>query len=261
MTMPRRAVRHRVAEHEDAAGDGRDVGGRARDGDHGHRVALLEAARGGVEGDDRGDHAGDHPGRDEAEQRRRSADAAGEGLDGDVGDAEQDARGGAEEHAVVLVLGAELVGEDEQHADGEQAGLEGDHGGRPSSSRASPPVLGSVTTSSTRPRDGEADAGPLADADLEAEGALGQHGEEHEAAGDDGLDERERARARGPRRGRSTRRGRRPCRWRTTSSEKRALPLVSGWRHCDVGSSAGAPVLPEEAKVREEGADKRQRNA
>ena len=39
---------------------------------------------------------------------------------------------------------------------------------------------------------GHADADPLADADLEAEDALGQHGEDHDAGGEHGLDDRQR---------------------------------------------------------------------
>ena len=53
-------------------------------------------------------------------------------------------------------------------------------------------MLGSVIDEEHQAEGGEADARPLARADLEAEGALGQDREEHEAAGDDGLDERER---------------------------------------------------------------------
>ena len=64
------------------------------------------------------------------------ADQAGEGLDGDVGDAEEDAGRGAEHDAVVLDRGADARAEDEQAADAEQAGLEGDHRRRSRSSSA-----------------------------------------------------------------------------------------------------------------------------
>ena len=52
---------------------------------------------------------------------------ARERLDGDVGDAEQDARRAAEHDAVVVVRGAEARAGDQQRADHEHRGLEGDH--------------------------------------------------------------------------------------------------------------------------------------
>ena len=67
------------------------------------------------------------PGADEAEHAV-GADDAGQRLDGDVADAEEDARGGGEHDAVVLGGGAGAGAEDEQAAQAEQDGLEGDHG-------------------------------------------------------------------------------------------------------------------------------------
>ena len=70
-------------------------GGDDRDG-----LAVLQAAGRRVEGDDRGDGAVGEPRR---EQDAHRAVHAGEGLDGDVGDAEEDAGRGAEHDAVVVV--------------------------------------------------------------------------------------------------------------------------------------------------------------
>ena len=53
--------------------------------------------------------------------------SAGERLDGDVGDAEEHARRGAEHHAVVVVGHAEVLAADQQRADDEHRALEGDH--------------------------------------------------------------------------------------------------------------------------------------
>ena len=200
--------------------------------------------------------AGGEPGRQQARRRRAWPICAGERLDRDVGDAEQDSGGHAEQDPVVLVRRAELVGHHEQRADDEEAGLEGDHRrGR----------VARVRAAGGRKRDrqqheaegGEADAEPLAAADAEAEDALGEDREEDEAAGDDGLDERER-------RERHRRDVEAPgadappaCRSRTTSSGTARAPLRSGCRHVDVRRRAGAPVLAQEAQVRGESAEER----
>ena len=57
---------HWIAKHEDPTGDPGDVRGRPRHGDHGDGVAVLQAAGGSVEGDDRGEDGDREPG---AEQR------------------------------------------------------------------------------------------------------------------------------------------------------------------------------------------------
>ena len=57
------------------------------------------------------------------------ADHAGERLDRDVGDAEEDAGRGAEHDAVVLDRGADARAEISRPPSAEQAGLEGDHRG------------------------------------------------------------------------------------------------------------------------------------
>ena len=144
------------------------------------------------------------------------ADEAGDGLDRDVGDAEQDARGGAQHDAVVLGRTADVLAHDEQGADPDEAALEGDHAGeREVRVRAG---LVRQRHPGEEPERGEADAQPLARADLEAEQPLGHDGEEHDAAGEDHLDdgdrrERHRGHVEDPRAGRQ-----RPCRWRTIST-------------------------------------------
>jgi hypothetical protein len=56
------AARQRVAEDDDPARDHSHVGGGRRAGDDGHRLALLEAARGGEEGEDAGHDRDEQPG-------------------------------------------------------------------------------------------------------------------------------------------------------------------------------------------------------
>ena len=62
-------------------------------------------------------------------QDRERAVEAGERLDGDVGDPEQDAGGGAEHDPVVVVRGAHARAGDQQRADREHAALEAEHAG------------------------------------------------------------------------------------------------------------------------------------
>ena len=119
------------------------------------------------------------------------ADPAGQRLHSDVGDAEEDAGRGTEQHAVVLVRHAQRR---EEHEDGpgeEQPRLECDHPGE---------RVARVRSAGRRNGDREqrqagadaANADPLAPADLESEDALGEHGEEHQPAGHDRLDQRQR---------------------------------------------------------------------
>src|SRR4051794_47822 len=53
---PEGVARDRVAEDDDAAGDARDVGGGAGDGDDRDGLAVLQAAGRRVEGDHRGEY-------------------------------------------------------------------------------------------------------------------------------------------------------------------------------------------------------------
>ena len=66
----------------------------------------------------------------QGETRIADAAEAGERLDGDVGDAEQHAGGGAEHDAVVMVGHAEVLAADQDRADDEHGALEGDHAGQ-----------------------------------------------------------------------------------------------------------------------------------
>ena len=91
----------RVAEDDDPAGDARDVRGGAGDGDDLDGLAVLQALGRGVEGGGRGARGDDEPRAEEAEEAV-DADDAGERLHGDVADAEEDAGGGREHHAVML---------------------------------------------------------------------------------------------------------------------------------------------------------------
>ena len=117
-----------------------------------------------------------------------------------------------------------------------------------------------VTAIRVRPEGGEADSRPLAVAELEAEDAVGEHGEEHQPAGDHGLDERER---------RERERGHveDPGAERHEHADREPLALVEADRaaqrvaHGHVRSSAGAAVLQQEAEVRREGAEQRQQDA
>ena len=173
---------------------------------------------------------------------------AGQGLDRDVRDAEQDAGGGAEHHAVVVVGHAEVLAADQQRADHEHRALEGDHADQ---------RVGRVLVLDGGQRDdqqhqaerGHADADPLAQADLEAEQPLGHHGHDHDAGGEHGLDDARAARRRARRRGRGRRRRRSPCRSRTTCTSTGSWPCGTGggcppwplgWRPCAYRESPAA---------------------
>ena len=105
---------------------------------------------------------------------------AGQRLDRRVGHAEQDAGGGAEHHAVVLDRAAHARAHQQQAADPEQAGLEGDHRAL-EKCECAPCIAGSVRPSSTRPAGGQRQPDPLAAPDLEAEQPLGHHRDEDHA--------------------------------------------------------------------------------
>ena len=183
----------------------------------------------------------------------------GERLDGDVGEAEQHARRAAEHDAVVVVRGAEAGAGDQQRADREHRGLEGDH--------ARQRVAG-VRAARGRQRDdeeeeaagGHADADPLAGADLEAEQPLGHHGEDHDAGGEHRLDDRERGVGEGgdveePGAGGDGHADREPLRG------EELLDRAQRMAHVDLRRLVGPPVLVQEAKLRHDGANKRQQYA
>ena len=112
-------------------------------------------------------------------------------LDGDVRDAEQDAGGGAEHHAVVMVGHAEVLAADQDRADHEHRALEGDHAGE-RVGRVGAVRGGERDHEQQQAERGHGDADPLAHADLEAEDPLGHDGEDHDAGGEHGLDDRQR---------------------------------------------------------------------
>ena len=74
----------------------------ARERDHRDRLAALEPVCGGIEGEHRSDRRSGKPGRAEGE-RAAGADQADEGLDGYVGNSDQDARGRPEQYPVMVV--------------------------------------------------------------------------------------------------------------------------------------------------------------
>ena len=119
------------------------------------------------------------------------SDRAGERLDGDVGDAEEDSRRRPEEHAVVVMLDTQAMRHDEQEPDAEKADLEGDHA-REGVARVRAPRTGQRDGEKRQAECGEPDPDPLAAAEVEAEDALRENREEDEAACHHGLDDRER---------------------------------------------------------------------
>jgi hypothetical protein len=187
------------------------------------------------------------------------ADEAGDGLDGDVADAEEQAGGGGEHDAVVLTGGADRRADDEQRAEAEEDELEGDERRRRE---------GRVRALGARQRDDEEDqaqrregeAPPLTRRGLQAEHAVGHHGEHRDAAGEDGLDDGERGEA-----------DRRDVQHPGAGAEEHAdgeplrRPQRPGGaeRVLDVHRArlARAAVLEEERHVRGEGAHEREQDA
>ncbi len=183
---------------------------------------------------------------------------AGEGLDGHVGDSEEDSGGRAEHHAVVLV-GVEGRGEHEEGADGEQRGLEGHHAGHRVAGVGSL-AAGQRGREEHEAEGGEADAGPLAEADGAAEPALGDDGEEDEATGDHCLDEREGREGEGadvedPRPEGHEHADREPL------GPEQAHSAANRMAQADVGGRARTAMLQQEAEVRGQGAEERKENA
>ncbi len=175
-------------------------------------------------------------------------------------DAEQDAGRGAEHDAVVVGRGADARAHDQQPADAEQAGLEGDHRRRV---EVGVRAVGSVRErhgQQDQAQAGEREAPPLPVADLDAEQALGHHADHHDAAGEDDLDDRDRRhRQRGdvedPRARRDRHADGEPLRAVEVLRRLERVPDV------DLRALAGSAVLEEEPEVRDEGADERQEDA
>ena len=114
-----------------------------------------------------------------------------ERLERDVGDPEQDSGGGAEEDTVAMPDRARRWCEMMSSRRGKQSALEGDHRrervARVSAGRAAL----TVKPRNARPKAVRPTPTTRA-AELEPEPAVREHGEEHEAAGDHRLDERDR---------------------------------------------------------------------
>ena len=155
----------------------------------------------------------------------------------------------------MVVGGAEARTADQQRADHEHRGLEGDH--------ARERVRG-VRAGRGRERDheeeeaagGHADADPLAHADLEAEHPLGQHGEHDDAGGEHGLDDRHRGEGEGgdveePGAGGDGHADREPLGLEEVAAGAQRMA------HVDLRRLVGAAVLVEEAQLRNDGADER----
>ncbi len=216
---------------------------------------LAEAKKAMTEPSD----AGEQPRRREAGDEADGLDVRGQRLDRDVGDAEEDAGGDAEQDAVVRVVRTEPRREDEQHADGEQSGLEGDH----AAERVAGVRAGAGGEGDGQQREaerGEPDADPLAAADVGAEPAVGDDREEDEPAREDGLDERERREREGAdvedpgEEGDAHAEGERARAEEGDGAAQRVARL-------DGRGGARAAVLQQEAEVGEEGADERQEDA
>ena len=183
----------------------------------------------------------------------------GEGLDGDVADAEEDSGGGGEHDAVVLGGGAGARAQDEQAAHAEQGALEADHRGQ-REGRVRAVRVGHRDAQQDEADGGEGQAPPLPPADLEAEEAIGHHGDEHDAAGEDDLHDGQRhqrdgGHVEGPGPAADDHADREPARG------VQRLGRAQRMAHVDGRSLASTAVLEEEAQVGSDGAEKRQQDA
>ncbi len=109
------------------------------------------------------------------------ADDAGERLDRGVGDAEQDARGGAQHHAVVLDRAAHAWAHDQQapmpNRPASKAIIAGSE-----NCECAPCIAGQGQAEHHQAGRHQPQAQPLARADLEAEHAIGHHGDQDHTA-------------------------------------------------------------------------------
>ena len=160
---------------------------------------------------------------------------------------------------MVLGGGAGARAQDEQAAHAEQGALEADHRGERE---------GRVRAVRVRHRDaqqdeadgGEGEAPPLSPADLEAEEAIGHHGDEHDAAGEDDLNDgqrhqRDRGHVQGPGPATDEHADREPARG------VQRLGRAQRMAHVDGRSRASTAMLEEEAQVGSDGAQERQQDA
>ena len=187
------------------------------------------------------------------------ADDAGERLDGEVADAEQDAGGRGEHDAVVLGGPAEARPHDAQGAEAEEPGLEGGHRrNREGGVRA---VAGGQRDREQHEADErQREPPPLALADLEAEQAVGHDGQQHEPAGQHDLDDgqrrqRDRADVQDPGAEADEHADGEPA--LAPQRARRAQRVAD----VDVAGAAGSAVLVEERQVRGEGAEQREEDS
>jgi hypothetical protein len=147
----------------------------------------------------------------------------------------------------------------EQYAHGQQAHLEGDHARERVARVRAVPV---------RERDGQqdeaesraADPHPLAGAALEAEEALGEDGEEDEATGDHGLDDRQRSHGQGGDVEDPGADGHQHADGEPLGAEE-ADRALQGMADADLRGGAGAAMLQEKANVRGERAENGKQDA
>ena len=243
-----RVVSDRVAEDQDAAGDRGAVRGHGGERDHRDRLARLQPASQAEEGADAGDQRHQRPGADDAQRVAR--DGPGERLHRDVGDPQQQPGGDAEQRR-------RWSGRERARASGEEQQQRRSRRRRPrrrssprsSSSRCRPPACHRVTARSARPTAHRPQAQPLAGPDADAEPALGQPGQQHQAAGDRRLDQRERRDGqRGDVQGPGADGDREADRPPAGAKQRRRAPQRAGCSRT-AGRRHGAPVLAEHRHV------------
>jgi hypothetical protein len=184
---------------------------------------------------------------------------AGERLDRDVRDAEEHAGGGAEQHSVVMIGGADARAREQEEAEGQQAGLERDHPAQ-RERRVRAGVGRQRDDEEEQAERGEPHPDPLAATDLEAEDPVGHDGHDHDARGEDGLHDRQRREDEGrhvqqPRAQGDGHADREPL-----GLEQR-LAAAQGVGDVDGGRRVGATMLVEEGQLREDGTREGQQDA
>ena len=247
-----RPAPERVAEDDVAAGDRGGVRARGHERDDGHRRAALEPA---LEAEERGrrDHRGRvEPGRAEGTGEAAAGGGAGERLDRHVGGAvEQSAR----EPERGRAAGA-------RHERGEQRGA-GAERGQPARERGGGERRVARTGAQAEREQDEREheqhhGGELAAADALPREARGERDGEREAAGDEGLHQRERRRGEradvhGPARHPGERPGRPPA--RGEQAAQRGERSARG----DPRDRGRAAVLEHVARVQGDGGGQRER--
>ena len=238
----------RLAEHEDAADDRGEVGRHGGDRDHLDGLTELKAAGGGVEGDDEGDQRRERPRAEQAEQRPVRVC---EVLDGDVGDPEQDARGGRQQERFAALGHVATRRDPHEHGARRQEGaLDGDQGRQRGALRT---LCVGRQTDDRQSRGGDRHADPLTSSQGKPEDSLGEHRQEDEPSGHDRLHggqgrERERSDVQSPRHDRDEPPHRKPLR------AKQAGRAAHQMAHPDRRGEHRAAMLEQEPQV---GAERR----